>query len=109
MIAKLEKTQRNEYQNKDQHRIPTWEWFRRRCRLKDFLSGALTVRFLVQQYHLCNFERGHHGEYSCEVIWNLDKTVQKEILFIDISYLELWHPFCSAECSHLCNFGRGYY
>ena len=27
----------------------------------------------------------------------------------DISYLELWHSFCSAEWNHLCNFGRGYY
>ena len=26
----------------------------------------------------------------------------------DISYLELWWPFCPAECNHLCNFGRGY-
>ena len=26
----------------------------------------------MQQNHLCDFERGHHGEYSCEVIWNLD-------------------------------------
>ena len=26
----------------------------------------------------------------------------------DISYLELWWPFCSAEQNHLCNFGRGY-
>ena len=24
------------------------------------------------------------------------------------SYLELWQPFCLAECNHLCNFGRGY-
>ena len=24
----------------------------------------------------------------------------------DISYLELWQPFCSAEPNHLCNFGR---
>ena len=22
--------------------------------------------------HSCNFEREHHGEHSCEVIWNLD-------------------------------------
>ena len=28
--------------------------------------------------------------------------------FKDISYLELWWPFCSAEQNHLCNFGRGY-
>ena len=26
--------------------------------------------------------------------------------FKDISYLELWQPFCSAEWIHLCNFGR---
>ena len=26
----------------------------------------------------------------------------------DISYLELWLPFCSVEWNHLCNFGRGY-
>ena len=29
--------------------------------------------------------------------------------FKDISYLELWWPFCSANQNHLCNFGRGYY
>ena len=29
--------------------------------------------------------------------------------FKDISYLELWQPFCSAECNHLCNFSRGHY
>ena len=28
--------------------------------------------------------------------------------FKDISYLELWWPFCSAEQNHLFNFGRGY-
>ena len=31
------------------------------------------------------------------------------MLFKGISYLELWHPFISAECNHLCNFGRGFY
>ena len=30
------------------------------------------------------------------------------MLFKDISYLELWQPFCSAEQNHLCNLGRGY-
>ena len=34
--------------------------------------------------------------------------VQEEISFKDISYLELWRIFCSAEWNHLCNFGRGY-
>ena len=28
--------------------------------------------------------------------------------FKDISYLELWRPFCSAKQNHLCKFGRGY-
>ena len=28
--------------------------------------------------------------------------------FKDISYLELWWPFCSAEWNRLCNFGGGY-
>ena len=31
------------------------------------------------------------------------------MLFKDISYLDLWQPFCSAEGNHLCNFGRGCY
>ena len=26
--------------------------------------------------------------------------------FKDISYLELWQPFCLAERNHLCKFGR---
>ena len=29
--------------------------------------------------------------------------------FLDISYLELWPPFCSAEQNHLCNFGQGHH
>ena len=29
--------------------------------------------------------------------------------FKDISYLELWRPFCSMVWNHLCNFGRGHY
>ena len=29
-----------------------------------------------------------------------------EMLFKDISYLELWHP---AEQNHLCNSGRGHH
>ena len=33
--------------------------------------------------------------------------VQEEIPFKDISYLELWRPFCLAGQNRLCNFGRG--
>ena len=29
--------------------------------------------------------------------------------FKDISYLELWRPFCDADQNHLCKFGKGHY
>ena len=32
---------------------------------------------LMQQNHLCNFGRWQHGEYSCEVIWNLDQWFKR--------------------------------
>ena len=35
-----------------------------------------------------------------------EPLVQEEMLFKDISYLELWWPFCSAEWNHLCHFER---
>ena len=28
---------------------------------------------------------------------------------MNITYLELWWPFCSAELKHLCNVGRGHH
>ena len=31
----------------------------------------------VEWNHLCNFERGHHGEHSYEVIWNLDQWFRR--------------------------------
>ena len=37
------------------------------------------------------------------------QVVQEEISFVDISYLELWQPFFSAEQNLLCNFVRGHY
>ena len=55
--------------------------------------------------HLCNFERGHHGEDSCEVI-KFGPVVQEEMLFKDISYQELCQPLCSVDWNHLCNIGR---
>ena len=36
-------------------------------------------------------------------------VVQEEMPFKDISYIELWQPFCSVEGNHMCNFHRGYY
>ena len=32
--------------------------------------------------------------------------VVQEMSFKDISYLELWQPFCLAELNHLCNFHK---
>ena len=43
------------------------------------------------------------------ISWNsieFGTVVHEEILFKDISYLELWQPLCSVEWNHLCNFGR---
>ena len=36
-------------------------------------------------------------------------VVKEEMPFKDISYLEFWQPFCSAERNHLCNFGKWCY
>ena len=33
----------------------------------------------------------------------------EEMRFKEISYLELWQPFCSAEWNLECNFGRECY
>ena len=30
------------------------------------------------------------------------------MLFKDISYLDLWQPFCLAQPNYLCNFRRGH-
>ena len=35
--------------------------------------------------------------------------VKEEMPFKDISYLELWQPFCSAKRNHLCNFCKRCY
>ena len=35
--------------------------------------------------------------------------VREERSFKIIHYQDNWQPFCSTECNHLCNFGRGYY
>ena len=46
------------------------------------------------------------------ILWNyieFGTVVQQEMPFKGISYLELWQPFSSAECNHLCNFIREYY
>ena len=81
------------------------QWFTR-CLLKIFSYQGLWWPFSgsVERNHLCNFGRGHY-----EVHFESGPMVQEEILFKDISYLEFWWPFYSAEWNHLCNFGRGHH
>ena len=35
--------------------------------------------------------------------------VQGEMLFKDVSYLDLRQPFCSREQNRMCIFGKGYF
>ena len=58
--------------------------------------------------HLCNVDRGYYGEHSREIVLNTGKWFRRRY-FIDISYLELWQPFCSAEQNLFCNCVRGHY
>ena len=45
---------------------------------------------------------------SVKLLFEFGPVVQ-EMLFKDISYLELWWPFCSAEQNHFCYFSRGHH
>ena len=56
-----------------------------------------------------NFGRGNYEEQFCEIILEFRPAVMEGMRCKDISYLELWQPFCSAEQNHLCNFGKGCY
>ena len=38
--------------------------------------------------------RRHHGEQFCEIIFEFGPLVKEDMLFKDVSYLELWQPFC---------------
>ena len=49
------------------------QWFRRRCHLKDFLTGVLWPFCSVERNHLYNFGIGHYEEQFCEIILNLDQ------------------------------------
>ena len=40
------------------------------------------------------------------IYFEFGPVFKEKISFKDISHLEFWKPFCSAECNSLCNFGR---
>ena len=48
------------------------QWFRRRCCLKDFLSGALAALLCSGAEPFMQFWKGASWEHSYEVIWNSD-------------------------------------
>ena len=55
---------------------------------------------------MCNVGRDHYEEHFFAIILNLHVV---HMLFEDISYLQLWWSFCSAEQDNLCNFDRRNY
>ena len=55
---------------------------------------------------LCNYGCGPYADNFCDSSIKFGAVVQEEMLFKDISCLELWEPICSVAQNHLCNFGR---
>ena len=66
------------------------------------------AKFSTELNILINFGRRHHEEHFFEIILNLDQLFRRRS-FKDISYLQLWRPFCSVLPNHLCNYGGGPY
>ena len=53
-------------------------WFRRRCCLKDFLSGALAA-LMFSEAEPCNFGSRHYGDHSCEVNFKFGPVFQEMV------------------------------
>ena len=82
-------------------------WFRR-CLLKIFLIWSSGGPFIQRSRTICAIlVEGIKRNNSVKQFFEFGPVTQ-EMSFKDISYLELWRPFCSMERDHLCNFGRGY-
>ena len=85
------------------------QWFRRRCHLKDFLSGALAVLLFGAAEPYMQFRKRTSWGIFMWSYMEFGPVDQKAMPFKDISYLELWEPLCSADPNHLCNFCRRYH
>ena len=73
-----------------------------RCHLKDFLSGSLDCPFVQLSVTFCVIlVKGFMRKNSVK-LFEFGPVVQEEMSLKDISYLELWRPFCSAELKHIC-------
>ena len=80
-------------------------------RLKIFLIYSYDGHLVRQSgtvWHLGNFGIGHYAKHFCENIFEFGPVVPEEMPFKDISYLQLWLPFCLLELNHLGNLGRGH-
>ena len=60
---------------------------------KRFLIWSSGNPCLVEGNHLCNFERGHHEEHSCEVMWNLDQRIKRRCRLKTFLILSSGGPF----------------
>ena len=69
-------------------------------------SGNPPVQWSETIYAI--LKEGIMGNIHVKLCEKFGPVVQEEMSFKDISYLELWRPFCYVERKHLCNFGRGY-
>ena len=56
---------------------------------------------------LCNFERGHYGEHSCEVMWNLDQWFRRRCCLKTFLIWSSGSPFATRSGT-ICAVGRGY-
>ena len=56
---------------------------------------------------MSNYYVSYYEEHFCEILYTEFGPVVQEMPFKDISNLELWQPFSSAEWNHLCNFIEG--
>ena len=49
--------------------------------LGTWFRGCHLKMFYIQRNHLCNFGRGHYGEYSCKLILFLDQWFRRGMLY----------------------------
>ena len=81
------------------------QWFRRCC-LKIILIWSSGGPFVQRSGPICAILVKGMMRNNSVKLFELEPVVQKKISSTDISYQELWQPFCSVEGNHLCNFGR---
>ena len=79
------------------------QWIRRRCSLKTFLISSSGGPFVRQSKTICAILLECIMRINSEPLFSIWTTGSGGNAVQDISYLELWQPFCSAEQNHLCN------